>query len=135
MGKKIKEQKQVAEEPEIEDQKSDNLETKKKPLHKFLPHHKYVDQRARIYKKKLSEAIKNILLDKNQIKKAVESLNKYSLEHRDPTDLTDKQDYVYVTLDLSKIPEQHSVRPIQIKLPHPIYSSEAKSRYTVITSD
>jgi hypothetical protein len=94
-----------------------------------------VDQRARIYKKKLSEAIKNILLDKNQIKKAVESLNKYSLEHRDPTDLTDKQDYVYVTLDLSKIPEQHSVRPIQIKLPHPIYSSEAKSRYTVITSD
>lgn len=36
---------------------------------------------------------------------------------------------------MSKIPEEHSVRPIQIPLPNPIYSSENKSRYTIITSD
>lgn len=55
----------------IEDQKSDNEEREKKPLHKFLPHHKYIDAKTRIYKKRLSQAIKGITLNKNQIKKAV----------------------------------------------------------------
>lgn len=36
---------------------------------------------------------------------------------------------------MSKIPEEHSVRPIQIDLPHPIYSPALNSRYTIIVSD
>lgn len=69
-----------------------------------MPYHKYVDAKTKTYKKRLSQAIKGITLNKYQIKKAVECLSKYAAEHKDPTDLTQKQDYVYVCIDMSKIP-------------------------------
>jgi hypothetical protein len=40
-----------------------------------------------------------------------------------------------VEVDLARIPEEYSIRPIQIELPFPIYSAEFKSRYTIIASD
>jgi hypothetical protein len=49
--------------------------------------------------------------------------------------LIGKQEIIYLSIDVSRIPESHSVKPIQIKLPYPLYSSEAKSRYTIIVSD
>jgi len=79
-----------------------------------LPYDKYTDLKNRIFKKRVSKAIKNISLDKNQIKKAVESLLKYVELNKNPTDLVSKQEFIYVAIDLSRIPEQHSVRPIQI---------------------
>lgn len=91
--------------------------------------------RQKIYKKRLSNAIKSIPLDKVQIKKAVDCLCKYAEENKNATDLALKHEYLYLEVIVSKIPEQHSVRPIQVKLPFPIYSSQYKSRYTVITSD
>ena len=87
------------------------------------------------YRKRLSEAIKHIQLDKFQVKKAVECLSKYIEQNQNATDLSGKHEILYLNVDVSRVPEEHSVRPIQIKLPFPIFSSDAKSRYTVFTSD
>ncbi len=95
----------------------------KKPLNQYLPYDKYINVKLKIYKKRLSKAIKHMQLDKIQIKKAAECLIKYAEHNKNVADLTGKHDYIYLELELSRIPEQHSVRPIQIKLPHPIYSS------------
>ena len=100
-----------------------------------MPYEKYINVKIKIYKKKLSKAIKHMSLDKGQIKNAVECLCNFAEQHRNAADLTGKHDYIYLELEVSRIPEQHSVRPIQIRLPHPIYSADQKSRYTIITSD
>ena len=107
----------------------------KKTLSQFLPHNKYVSVRDKIIKRRLSNSIKNIHLDKHQIKKAVECLCKFAEENSNPADLAIKHEYIYLEVIVSKVPEKHSVRPIQVKLPFPIYYREQKSRYTIITSD
>lgn len=100
-----------------------------------MPYHKYVNVKHKKLKRLLSRSIKTITLDKLQIKKAVECLQEFAIKHKDPTDLIGKDEVIYITVDVSRIPEQHSVRPIQIKLPFPLYSADKKSRYTVIVSD
>jgi hypothetical protein len=48
------------------------------------------------------------------IKMAVKCLCKFVEDNGNPADLAGKQEYVYVEVDMAKIPEEHSVRPIQI---------------------
>ena len=38
-------------------------------------------------------------------------------------------------LDLAKVPQNYSIRPVQIELPHPIYSEKYNSRFTIFTTD
>jgi hypothetical protein len=52
----------------------------------------------------------------------VKCLIKFVEENANPADLLGKQEYIYVEIDMSRIPEEYSVRPIQIELPFPIYS-------------
>lgn len=44
-------------------------------------------------------------------------------------------DFIYVEIVLSKVPEQYSIRPIQISLPVPIYSESLNSRFCIFTKD
>jgi hypothetical protein len=37
-------------------------------------------------------------------------------------------------IDASKVPENYSIRPVQVSLPHPIYKQES-SRFTIFSCD
>lgn len=55
-----------------------------------------------------------ITLDKDLIKKAVKSLkNHYATKNQNSTNLFDTQDdFIYLEINLAKIPEKFSIRPI-----------------------
>lgn len=56
------------------------------------------------------------------IKNAVSSLLEFAEKNKNPTDLFGEAGFIYLEIDMSRIPEDHSVRPAQIELPFPIYS-------------
>ena len=107
----------------------------KKPLRQFLPHAKYTKVRSNQLKKKRNSAIETIKLDKFQVKKAIDCLLEFAEKNKNPTDLFGEQGFIYLEVDMGRIPEDHSVRPVQIELPHPIYSPQFNSRYTIIVED
>ena len=106
-------------------------------MEKFLPHHKYISKRTKLHLKKKEEAIEFIKLDKLQVKKAVVALKQFVEKNKNVKDLFNgaNEGFIYLEIDLANIPEQHSVRPIQIPLPHPIYSEKYNSRLAIFTLD
>ena len=140
MGKKVKEvQWKEEEEPakahsEVKD-KGDKLI--KKPIEKYLPHDRYMLRRTKQHQRRKDEAIKFIQLDKGQVKKAVVSLKKFINSTKNVKDLfkSDSEGFIYLEVDMGHVPENMSVRPIQIPLPHPIYGSQYNSRFAVFCRD
>lgn len=43
--------------------------------------------------------------------------------------------YVYLELDMARVPSTYSIRPVQVELPVPIYSEKYNSRFTIISTD
>ncbi len=74
-------------------------------------------------------------LDKFQVAKAIDSLKKFDSETKSPVNLFSEDGFIYLELDLAKVPQNYSIRPVQIELPHPIYSEKYNSRFTIFTTD
>ena len=96
-----------------------------------------MQRRSKLHQKRKYEAIAFIKLDKEQVKRAVVSLKKFIAKTRNTKDLfKDSSDgFIYLEVDMAELPEKHSVRPIQIPLPHPIYGEEYNSRFAVFSMD
>lgn len=88
-----------------------------KPL---LDFEAYRELKSKRYSKYRKEAAKNIILDKFLVKGAVESLKKYEESHKS-SDLFENEGFIYLEIVLAKLPEEYSIRPVQIPLPVPIY--------------
>jgi ribosome biogenesis protein UTP30 len=41
--------------------------------------------------------------------------------------------FLYLEIDMSRVPTNYSIKPIQISLPYPIYNAD--SRFTIFVSD
>ena len=74
-------------------------------------------------------------MDKFQVAKAVECLKEFDKNHQSVKNLFTEDGFIYLEFDLSKVPEHYSIRPVQIELPHPIYSEKYNSRFTIFSSD
>lgn len=117
------------------EQCEDSRELEKVPLRKYLPHRAYTIKRSKLISKQTKKSTQFINLKKEQICSAVKCLKKFAEENENPTDLIGEKGFIFLQVDTSKIPEEHSIRPVQIKLPHPIYSPEFKSRFTIFVSN
>lgn len=105
------------------------------PLHIYLPYKKYITKATKQHLSRKKEAIASVPLDKHLIKQALESLKKYEETHCNVTDLFADDGFIYAQIELSVIPEHHSIRPVQIPLPIPIYSQQYHSRFTIFSCD
>ena len=110
---------------------------KQEPLQKWLPFNKYQNKVTKNLIKKKKEAIDFVNLDKNQINKAVSCLKQFIEKNRNVKDLFQggNDGFLYLEVDLAEVPWKHSVRPIQIQLPNPIYSEAYNSRFAIFTMD
>jgi ribosome biogenesis protein UTP30 len=69
------------------------------------------------------------------VAKCISALLKHheSTKSADILDIND--DLVYIEVIVSQVPSSYSIRPHQIRLPHPIYSSKYQSQFCVFSSD
>jgi hypothetical protein len=79
-------------------------------------------RKTKLITKKKNEAIAFIKLDKFQIAKAIDCLKEFDTKNKSTANLFSEDGFIYLELDFSKVPENYSIRPVQIELPHPIYS-------------
>lgn len=100
----------------------------------LLGHEEYRSIRIKKYNLKRKQAKKQIVIDKFQVKAAVEALVKFEETHQSSL-LLEEPGFVYLEIVTSKVQEQHSVRPVQVELPHPIYTEEYNSKFAIIVTD
>lgn len=80
--------------------------------------------------------IEVLKLDKYQVKKAIKALITHYNNNKNSHKLLDSgDDFIYLEIILSEVPTQYSIRPLQIKLPTPIYTPENQSRFCVFSRD
>jgi hypothetical protein len=81
-------------------------------------------KRSKLQNSLKEECISFIKLDKHQVNAAVVSLKDFVSKSHNVKDLFhgSNEAFIYLEIDLSEVPTHHSVRPIQIPLPVPIYS-------------
>lgn len=102
-----------------------------KPIVDFEAYKELKDKRFNKYKK---EAVKSIILDKFLIKSAAESLKKFQQSHQS-ADLFENEGFVYLEIVMGRLPEEHSIRPVQIPLPVPIYGEQFNTRSLIFVAD
>ncbi|EGR27405.1 hypothetical protein IMG5_195870 [Ichthyophthirius multifiliis] len=96
----------------------------------------YVSQENAKYQKLRKSSIKHIKLDKNLIKKAAKELINFYTKSKQTNNLLDLQDdFIYIEIILSQIPENYSIRPLQISLPVPIYGKNYNTRFCIFSKD
>lgn len=102
-----------------------------------MPHHKYISKQTKLHLKKKKEAIAFIQLDKHRINNAVKQLKLFIEKNKNVKDLFQggNEGFIYLEVDLAELPWHHSVRPIQIPLPVPIYTEKYNSRFAVFTME
>jgi len=88
-------------------------------------------------KKKILKKVKDhVKLDKSQIKQAIDVLKEISSKDKKKTELLDSDDgFIYIEVALNKLPDEYSMRPVQIKLPVPIYSDDFMTRCCIVSKD
>lgn len=88
------------------------------------------------YMKIRNTTIKKLAIDKNLVKKASKALLAHYQSSKKSNNLLDSgDDFIYLEIVLSQVPTQYTIRPVQISLPHPIYSPEYQSQFAVIARD
>lgn len=119
--------------PQVQEQKT----TYKQPLEQWLPFNAYCTKVTKQHIKKKKEIIDFIQIEKNQVNNAVNSLKQFIETTRNVQDLfqAGNEGFIYLEVDLSEVPWKHSVRPIQIPLPIPIYTEKYNSRFAIMTLD
>jgi len=79
-------------------------------------------RKTKLITKKKNEAIEFLKVDKFQVAKAIDCLKQFDSKNNSQVNLFTQDGFIYLELDLSKVPDSYSIRPVQIELPHPIYS-------------
>ena len=88
--------------------------------------------------KELYAAVKQYFkFDTVLIKHAVDSLKAFAATKKESKKdlLGDEDDFIYVTITLSKVPSKFSPRPAQIPLTHPIYGPEYLTHVCALVKD
>lgn len=148
--KKQKEAKQVEKPVEKEEtDKKQKVDVKSKKIKKVaekkiaeeeveVEHLSYEDLVVETQKKMacaLEQLRKKIKLDKKVVDKCIQALLKHHESHKSADILDINDDLVYVEVIVSQVPSAYSIRPQQIRLPHPIYSSKYQSQFCVFSTD
>lgn len=134
-SKKIKKQK------EVKNQKNGNLKStqaeKKRRIKKRIEDfNKFHQEREAELAKRKKKLKKKISLKKKIVKKAISELKKFTENNKEKNPLLETEDgFVYIEITLNKLPETFSLRPFQIALPKPIYSSEYFSKFCIFARD
>jgi ribosome biogenesis protein UTP30 len=93
-------------------------------------------EQAEKYARLRRKTITKIQLDKHQIKNAVQALITFHNNNKKKNQLLDNdEDFIYLEIVLSEVPARYSIRPVQIKLPEPIYGPQFQSRFCVFSTD
>lgn len=89
------------------------------------------------YAKLRKRTIEKISLDKTLIKKAAKALLTHheNLKKKSRNLLDTGDDFIYLEIVMSQVPTQYSIKPIQIKLPVPIYGQQFQSRFAIFSTD
>ena len=87
------------------------------------------------YKKFFIFAKKNMGIDQKQLENAINSLKEYNTTLATKSHILLKDDYIYLTFSLSEVPSNHTCRPLQINLPHPIYTEQFNNEICFIVKD
>eukprot|EP01022_Parablepharisma_sp_SALTPOND_P013386 TRINITY_DN1788_c0_g1_i1.p7 TRINITY_DN1788_c0_g1~~TRINITY_DN1788_c0_g1_i1.p7 ORF type:complete len:331 (+),score=43.67 TRINITY_DN1788_c0_g1_i1:7577-8569(+) len=95
------------------------------------------ESRLEKYKEIYSSAKKFIKFDPLLIKRAVDSLKTFTAASKEKKKslLDEEDDFIHVTITLSKVPSKFSPKPAQIPLKHPIYGSEYLTHACVFVKD
>ena len=88
-------------------------------------------------KKIVKEIKKNIIIDKKLLEKCIKCLKVHSERILSKSkNILGEEDFIYLTVTMSKLRENYSPRPIQITLPeHPIYSEDLQTKVCLIVKD
>lgn len=89
------------------------------------------------YLKIRKRTIEKLQIDKNQVKKAVKALITHYQNQQSKSNnlLATGDDFIYLEIVMSQVPEKYSIRPIQIPLPTPIYGPEHQSKFCIFSRD
>ena len=89
------------------------------------------------YQKVLNTTLRKLKIDEEQIQKAVKAIKDYHKKHQHLNKdlLADENEPILATITMSQVPEKSSPKPLQIKLPSPIYTSEDAHRVCMIVKD
>lgn len=80
---------------------------------KIADYASFVSAETQAYNQLRKKTIAKIKMDKEQIKKAAKSLLKYYSSVKKSNDLLDNgDDFIYIEIVLSKVPEEFSIRPV-----------------------
>jgi len=94
---------------------------------------------AQKYDDILKNCKKFIKLDPALIKKAAAALKSYISTKKDTSSkkelLEDEDNFIYVTITLSKVPTKFSPKPVQISLPHAIYGEKYLTHICLFVKD
>lgn len=94
-------------------EKKEKAKTAAKP--KVADYAAFVNAENHAYNQLRKRTIALLKLDKELIKKATKSLLKFNLGAKKPNDLLEgDDDFIYLEIILSKVPEEISIRPLQM---------------------
>jgi ribosome biogenesis protein UTP30 len=100
----------------------------------LLDYEQYLELKSKRYNRYRKEVIRQIVLDKFQVKKAVEALKAFEESHQSD-ELFENEGFVYLEVVLAVVPEEYSIKPVQIPLPVPIYSEQFNTRSAIFVTD
>lgn len=95
------------------------------------------DVKKEEYEKLYKLAKQTIKLDRKLINSAISNLQTYASSQKDKGKnlLEDEDDFIYVTITLSKVPSKFSPKPLQIELKHAIYGPKYLTHVCMIVKD
>ena len=100
----------------------------------LLGHEEYKTIFDKEYNARRKQTSKLVNIDKFQVKAALDALVKFEEKHETNT-LLEEPGFIYLEIVTNKVPEHHSIRPVQVSLPHPIYTEAFNSKFAIIASD
>lgn len=85
---------------------------------------------------KAAKASHFLSLDRKLVKRAHAALTALLQQQSNPKDLLDNpHQFLYMTIELNNLPDFFTQRPLQLPLPHPIYTRAFNSRICMIVKD
>ena len=109
---------------------------KKTQVRKIKDFNVHVNELAKVRSQKKKQLEAFIKLDTKQIEKAVKCLQAFNEKKQDKKQLLeDEEGFIYIDVLLNKLPDEYSMRPVQIKLPNPIYGETFLTRSCILCKD
>lgn len=134
-AKQQKKKKEQKKKPEISKEK-EAIKTEIEPLNENN-YSDFVRTATLKYSRIRKRTIQHLTIDKNLVKKAVKALLAHAEKSKEGKfNLLDTgDDFIYLEIVMSQVPSKHSIKPIQVKLPVPIYGAQFQSKFAIISQD